>query len=54
MTISADPDQMPHFAASDLGLQCLQRPICPNRVIMVDPDQMPHFVESHLDVYCLL
>ena len=24
------PDQMPHSAASDLGLHCLQRPVCPN------------------------
>ena len=30
MTNSADPDQMPHFAASDLGLHCLLRPVCPN------------------------
>ena len=29
MTNSVDPDQMPHYAASDLGLHCLQRPICP-------------------------
>ena len=35
---SGDPDQMrqnvasqmPHSAASDLSLHCLQRPICPN------------------------
>ena len=27
---SVDPDQMPHSATSDLGLHCLQRPICPN------------------------
>ena len=27
---SVDPDQMPHFVASDLGLHCLQRPLCPN------------------------
>ena len=25
MTNSADPDQMPHSAASDLGLHCLLR-----------------------------
>ena len=24
------PDQMPHSAASNLGLHSLQRPICPN------------------------
>ena len=24
------PDQMPHSAVSDLGLHCLQIPICPN------------------------
>ena len=30
MENSADPDQAPHFAASDLGLACLQMPICPN------------------------
>ena len=30
MANSVDPDQMPHSAASDLGLHCLQRPVCPN------------------------
>ena len=31
-----DPDQMPHSAASDLGLHCLLRPVCPNtRVNMI-------------------
>ena len=30
MANSVDPDQMPHSAASNLGLQCMQRPICPN------------------------
>ena len=25
---SADPDQTPHHAASNLGLHCLSRPIC--------------------------
>ena len=33
---SVDPDQTPRSAASDLGLYCLQRYICPNMVIMVD------------------
>ena len=27
---SVDPDQTPHSAASDLGLHCLLRLICPN------------------------
>ena len=31
MANSVDPDQMPHSVASDLGLHCLQRPICPNK-----------------------
>ena len=26
---SEDPDQMPHYAASDQGLHCLLRPVCP-------------------------
>ena len=30
MAKSVDPDQMPNSAASDLGLCCLQWPICPN------------------------
>ena len=30
MANSVDPDQMLHYAVSDLGLLCLQRPICPN------------------------
>ena len=29
MANSVDPDQMPHSMAFDLGLYCLQRPICP-------------------------
>ena len=27
---SVDPDQMPHSVASDQGLHCLLKPICPN------------------------
>ena len=27
---SVDPDQMPCSVVSDLGIHCLQRPICPN------------------------
>ena len=30
MANSVDPDQTPRSAASDLGLHCLQRPICPS------------------------
>ena len=30
---------MLHSAASDLGLNCLQRPICPVRVSMAIPEQ---------------
>ena len=30
MSVSVDPDQMPHFVASDLGLHCLLRHICLN------------------------
>ena len=30
MANSGDPDLTPHSAVSDMGLQCLQRPICPN------------------------
>ena len=30
MANSVDPDQMPHSAASVLGLHCLLRPVCPN------------------------
>ena len=29
MANSVDPDQMPHSVASDLGLHCLLRPVCP-------------------------
>ena len=29
MANSVDPGQTPHAAASDLGLQCLHRPVCP-------------------------
>ena len=27
---SVDPDEMPHFVASHLGLHCLLMPVCPN------------------------
>ena len=30
MANSVDPDQMLQNAASDLGLHCLLRPVCPN------------------------
>ena len=30
MSDSADPDQMSHFAASDLGLHGIHSPVCPN------------------------
>ena len=30
VTNSVDPDQMLQNAASDLGLHCLLRPVCPN------------------------
>ena len=30
MANSVDPDQMPHTLASDLGLHCLLKPVCPN------------------------
>ena len=29
MSANVDPDQVPGYAASDLGLHCLLRPICP-------------------------
>ena len=36
MANSVDSDQMQHDAASDLGLHCLLRPVCPIRVNMVN------------------
>ena len=30
MANNVDPDQMPHYAASDLGLRCLLKPVCPS------------------------
>ena len=30
MANSVDPDEMPHSAASHLGLYCLLKPVCPN------------------------
>ena len=35
MANSVDPDQTPHNAASDQGLHCLQRPICPKLIIIM-------------------
>ena len=47
MANSVDPDQTQHSALSDLGLHCLQRPICPSLYCCmaksVDPDQTPHY-----------
>ena len=40
MANSADPDQMLHSGASDLGLYCLQRPVCANtKGFTVDTNQ---------------
>ena len=39
MANNVDPNQMPHYAASDLGLHCLQRPICPNTQHFVFSDR---------------
>ena len=30
MANNVDPNEMPHPAASHLGLHCLLRPVCPN------------------------
>ena len=34
MENNADPDQKPHSVASDLGLRCLQAPVCPNTMLI--------------------
>ena len=34
MANSVDPDQTSHFVASDLGLHCMQKPICPNTLVL--------------------
>ena len=39
MANSVDPDQMPHYVASDLGVQCLLRSFCPNILQYVASDQ---------------
>ena len=54
MANSVDPDQMPHSVASDLGLHCLQRPICTilrlvTIVISVSEKEAtcwPHFMQA--------
>ena len=33
MANSVDPDQMPYSVASDLGLHCLQRLVCPSSIL---------------------
>ena len=33
MANSVDPDEMPHSAASHLGLHCLLRPVCPVHMV---------------------
>ena len=35
MTNNVDPDQTPRSAASDLGLHCLQMPVCINTILRV-------------------
>ena len=53
MANSVDPDQTPLFAASDLGLHCLQKPLPILRVITVnghDDQQLLYLLqESALD-----
>ena len=46
------PYQMPHSVASDLGLQCLQRPIYPNTVCK-DLSIPILFAKTYLSQYCL-
>ena len=46
MAKSVHPDQMPHSAASDLGLRCLQRPICPIVCVEVLRPSQPNGVMS--------
>ena len=38
MADSADPDKMPHSAASGLSRNSLHRPVCPNTYITVYSD----------------
>ena len=45
MANCVDPDQMPNSAASDLGLHCLQRPICPSVIL-----SLPLIQEGQLSV----
>ena len=50
MANNVDPDQMPHSVASDLGLHCLLRPVCPNiygyhgnfNLVQVFSQEMPY------------
>ena len=54
MANSVDPDQMPHYAASDLGLHCFQRPICPNTKGYYGTYRTPspHYAASDLGLHC--
>ena len=52
MANSVDSDQTPHSAVSDLGLDCLQRPICPNRVIMVLFVYCTYIALAKKSMYC--
>ena len=47
MANSVDPDQMPCPVASDLGLHCLFRPVCPNiKVKYVNSSMYKSYKES--------
>ena len=65
-TNSADPDEMPHFAAFHRGLHCLQKYPSLSHCASVlslknnfvatnsaDPDEMPLFAAFHRGLHCL-
>ena len=46
-----DSDQTPHSMMSDLGLHCLLKPVCPNKVNMVCPNFLFFLLQSPDGVY---
>ena len=50
---TADPDQMLQNAASDLGLHCLLRPVCPSTqgmygIVQISQEQMVLYIRAQL------
>ena len=56
MANNVDPDQMSHSAVSDLGLHCLQMPVCPNTLgyynkVFLRLNMLGNFSTQHSEIF---